>query len=147
MPEEKELVCYCGLYCGDCKSYQGKIADLVRDLRKELRAANFKKEAAVIAEIPFFAVLKNYPQCYEVLGQMVKMRCKRTCRGNGGPPGCKMRNCCRKKGIEGCWECADFETCRKLDFLKKFHDDAHLKNLRILKKSEVDSFIEGKRYW
>jgi len=147
MPEEKELIAYCGLYCGDCNSYQGKIADLARDLRKELRQTNFAKQAALMAEVPFFAALKNYPQCYEVLGQMVKMRCKRTCRGNGGPPGCKMRDCCRKKGIEGCWQCADFETCKKLDFLRKFHDDAHLKNLRILKKSGVDSFIRGKRYW
>ncbi len=147
MPEEKELVCYCGLYCGDCNSYKGKIADLARDLRKELRQANFEKEAALKSEISFFAAFKNYPQCYEVLGEMVKMRCKRACRGNGGPPGCKMRDCCRKKEIEGCWECADFETCKKLDFLKKFHDDAHIKNLRIIKKSGVDSFIKGKRYW
>jgi hypothetical protein len=147
MPEEKELIAYCGLYCGDCNSYKGKIADLARDLRKELRAANFEKEAALKSEISFFAAFKNYPQCYEVLGEMVKMRCKRTCRGNGGPPGCKMRDCCRKKEIEGCWECTDFETCKKLDFLRTFHDDAHLKNLRILKKSGVDSFIKGKRNW
>jgi hypothetical protein len=147
VPEGKGLIAYCGLYCGDCNSYKGKIADLARDLRKELRSANFEKQAALMAEIPFFAVLKNYPQCYEVLGQMVKMRCKRTCRGDGGPPGCKMRDCCRKKGIEGCWECAEFETCKKLDFLKRFHDDAHLKNLRILKKSGADSFLKGKRFW
>ena len=147
MPEEKELVAYCGLYCGDCNSYKGKIADLARDLRKELRLAKFEKEAALKSEISFFAAFKNYPRCYEVLGEMVKMRCKRTCRGGGGPPGCKMRDCCRNKGIQGCWVCAEFETCKKLDFLKKFHDDGHLKNLRILKKSGVDSFIKGKRYW
>jgi hypothetical protein len=28
-----------------------------------------------------------------------------------------------------------------------FHEDAHLKNLRALKKSGLDSFINGKRYW
>ncbi len=147
MPEEKELIAYCGLYCGDCYNHMGKIADLARDLRKELRQANFEKEAALMSAVPFFAALKNYPQCYEVLGQMVRMRCKRTCRGGGGPPVCKIRECCRKKGSEGCWECAEFETCKKLDFLKKYHEDAHLKNLRILQKNGVDSFIKGKRYW
>ncbi len=147
MAEEKDLIAYCGLYCGDCNSYKGKIADLARDLRKELRQANFDRQAELMSEIPFFAVFKNYPQCYEVLGQMVKMRCKRTCRGGGGPPGCKMRDCCRKKEIEGCWQCGEFETCKKLDFLKTFHEDAHLKNLRILKKAGVDSFLSGKRYW
>ena len=43
MNEQKELIAYCGLYCGDCFAYQGKIADLARDLRKELRQSKFDK--------------------------------------------------------------------------------------------------------
>lgn len=147
MAENKDLIAYCGLYCGDCFGYQGKIADLARDLRKELRQAKFAKTAASLADIPFFAVFKDYPQCYEVLGAMVRFRCKNTCRGGGGPPGCKMRNCCQKKGIEGCWECEEFETCQKLDFLKANHGDAHIRNLRTIKKKGTEQFIEGKRYW
>ena len=34
--QDKNLVAYCGLYCGDCPMYKGKIADLARDLRKIL---------------------------------------------------------------------------------------------------------------
>ena len=147
MTEERDLIAYCGLSCGDCFGYQGKLADLARDLRKELRQAKFEKTAEAISDFPFFAVFKNYPQCYEVLGALVKFRCKRTCRGGGGPPFCKMRQCCQKKGIEGCWECDEFETCEKLDFLKPGHGEAHLKNLRTLKKQGVDAFIKGKRYW
>ena len=147
MPEEKELIACCGLYCGDCYRYKGRIADLARDLRKELRQEKFDLTAETMSEISFFAAFKNYPQCYELLGEMVKLRCKRTCRGGGGPPGCKMRDCCQKKGIDGCWQCAEFETCKKLDFLKPYHEDAHIKNLRILKKTSVDSFLEGKRNW
>ena len=144
---EKDLIAYGGLYCGDCFGYQGKIADLARDLRKELRQAKFAQIAQAMAETPFFAVYKDYPQCYEILGAMVKFRCKRTCRGGGGPPFCKMRACCQKKGIDGCWQCDEFETCEKLDFLKPSHGDAYIKNLRILKKSGADRFISGKRYW
>jgi len=147
MTEEKDLVTYCGLYCGDCFGYQGKIADLARDLRKELRQAKFNKTAELLSAIPFFATFKDYPQCYEVLGALVKFRCKNTCRGGGGPPFCKMRKCCQKKGIEGCWQCDEFETCEKLDTLKPNHGDAHLKNLRIIKKQGIDEFIKGKRYW
>ena len=147
MPEEKDLIAYCGLYCGDCYRYKGRIADLARDLRKELRQEKFDKTAESMSAISFFAAFKNYSQCYELLGEMVKFRCKRTCRGGGGPPVCKIRECCRKKDIEGCWQCAEFETCQKLDFLKTFHDDAHIKNLRTLKKAGIDSFISGKRYW
>ncbi len=81
MTEEKDLITYCGLYCGDCFSYKGKIADLARDLRKELRQAKFERDAEILSSIPFFKTLKDYPQCYAVLGAMVKFRCKRTCRG------------------------------------------------------------------
>jgi len=147
MAEEKELIAYCGLYCGDCYRYKGRIADLARDLRKELRQEKFDLTADTMSQTSFFAAFKNYPPCYELLGEMVKFRCKRTCRGGGGPPVCKIRECCQKKDIAGCWQCDEFETCKKLDFLKPFHEDAHIKNLRILKKAGVDSFLEGKRYW
>ena len=147
MAGNKDLIAYCGLYCGECTGYKGKVADLARDLRKELRTAKFAKTAEALAAVPFFAVFKNYDQCYEVLGALVKFRCKKSCRGGGGPPFCEMRKCCQKKGIEGCWECGEFETCGKLDFLKPVHGDAHIKNLRTLKKKGVDAFLAGTKYW
>jgi len=147
MTEEKELVAYCGLYCGDCFIYKGKIADLARDLRKELRQAKFNRQAESMSTVSFFKSFKDYRQCYEVLGAMVRFRCKNACRGGGGPPYCKIRKCCQKKNIEGCWQCDEFETCEKLDFLNPVHGDAHLRNLRKLKKQGVNAFIEGKRFW
>ena len=147
MSEEEDLVAYCGIYCGDCFVHKGKIADLARDLRKELRQAKFDRTAEVLSANSFFAVFKDYRQCYEVLGALVKFRCKKACRGGGGPPFCKMRKCCQRKGIEGCWQCDDFETCEKLDFLKPSHEDAHLKNLRIIRKDGIDNFIRGNRHW
>jgi len=145
--KDKNLIAYCGLYCGDCFSYKGKIADLARDLRQELRQVRFDKTAEFVSTVSFFKVFKNYPQCYEVLGALVKFRCKNTCKGGGGPPFCKMRKCCQKKGIEGCWQCDEFETCEKLDFLKLNHGDAHIKNLRIIKQKGIDEFLKGKKYW
>jgi len=70
-----------------------------------------------MSTISFFKVFENYEQCYEVLEAMVKFRCKNACNGGDGPAFCKIRKCCQKKGIKGCWECSDFETCEKLDFL------------------------------
>ncbi|OGO23115.1 MAG: hypothetical protein A2Z28_01825 [Chloroflexi bacterium RBG_16_51_9] len=147
MPEGKDLITYCGLYCGDCYRYKGRIADLARDLRKELRQEKFDMIAETMSENSFFAAFKNYPQCYELLGEMVKFRCKRTCRGGGGSPVCKIRACCQKKSINGCWQCEEFEVCKKLDFLKPFHENAHMKNLRMLKDDGIDSYLAGKRYW
>ena len=141
--ESKKLVAYCGLYCGDCFGYKGKVADLARDLRKELRQAKFDR---VAEEIPF-KEFKKYKECYEVLGAMVRLRCNKACRGGGGNPFCKMRKCCQKKEIEGCWECDEFETCKKLASLKPIHGDANLKNLRKIKKQGTVAFIGGKRHW
>lgn len=137
--QNKNLVAYCGLYCGDCFFYKGEIADLARDLRKKLREAKLNQNYKEFSK--FAKEFENFNQCYEVLGAMVKMRCKRTCRNGGGPPFCEVRKCCQKKNILGCWECEDFETCEKLDFLKPTHKDAHMKNLRIIKKNGVDEFV------
>ena len=98
MPNEKELVAYCGLYCGECYNYTGKIADLARDIRKELRSFRFDKSAEALSELSFFNVFKDYDKCYQVLGAMVKLRCRSGCRAGGGNPYCKIRNCCQKKG-------------------------------------------------
>ena len=148
MTKQKDLVAYCGLFCGDCFGYKGKIADLSRDLRKELRAAKFDKTAEALSKsVSFFKGFKNYKACYDVLGMMVRMRCKKACKGGGGPPFCKIRKCCQKKGIKGCWECDEFETCKKLNFLKNIHGDGHIKNLRNIKKKGITEFVKGKRYW
>ena len=141
--KNKDLIAYCGLYCGDCFSYKGRIPDLARDLRKELRQAKFDKVAEGIP----FKEFQHYSECYDVLGAMVRLRCKSACRGGGGNPFCPIRKCCQKKGIEGCWQCDEFGTCKKLDTLKPVHGDAVIKNLTKIKKSGVDAFIEGKRYW
>jgi len=147
MLENKDLIAYCGLYCGDCPFHTGKIADMSRDLRKELRQARFDKIAESLSGFSFFDVFSNYPLCYEVLGALVKLRCKKVCKDGGGPPFCKIRKCCQKKGIDGCWECQEFETCAKLDFLKAGHGSAHLKNLRKIKKQGIERFLKGKKYW
>lgn len=147
MPEGRPIIAYCGLYCNECFSYTGKIADLARDLRKELRQERFDKTAESLSSIPFFKVFKGYPGCYEVLGAMVKLRCRKGCRNGGGDPFCAIRRCCIKKGFEGCWECDEFEDCKKMDFLKVNHGDAHIKNLRKIRKKGKEEFLKGKKYW
>jgi hypothetical protein len=77
--EEKnpDVVTYCGLCCLDCHGHRGKIADLARDLRKELRQAKYEKFADTIAKIPIGKPFEHYQQCYNLLGAMVKFRCKK----------------------------------------------------------------------
>ena len=142
-----ENVAYCGLYCAECPNHTGIIADLARDLRKELRQIHYDKFAAFISTYSFGKDFKNYEECYKTLGAMVKFRCKKGCRSGGGSPFCKIRTCVIKKNLDGCWECNDFETCTKLQFLEPVHGDAHLKNLRAIKQKGKKEFIKGKTHW
>jgi len=143
--DDERLIACCGLYCGDCHGYKGRIPDLARDLRKELRDSDYERFADALSDMSFAKVYKDYDRCYEVLGAMVKFRCKKGCRAGGGPPFCKIRVCCGKKGFEGCWECTEFEGCGKMKFLEKVHDDGHVKNLRRIRKGGKKAFIKGKR--
>ena len=102
---KNENVAYCGLYCAECPNHTGVIADLARDLRKQLRNYRFDKTAELLSKFSFFKEYNKYGDCYEVLGAMVKMRCGKSCRSGGGNPMCKIRNCSTKKKFEGCWEC------------------------------------------
>lgn len=145
--DEEAVVCYCGLCCLDCHGYTQKIPDLARDLRKELRRAHYDKFAKTISALPIGSALKNYQECYDALGLMMKFRCNKGCRSGGGPPFCKIRKCCQEKGMKGCWECEIYETCENLDFLKANHGEGHLKNLALLKKNGMKKFVQGKRHW
>ena len=147
MTNKQELIAFCGLYCGECPNHTGRIADLAQDLSKELRNVRFDKTAEALSELSFFDMFKDYEQCYEVLGGMVKLRCNHTCRGGGGNPYSKIRKCCQKKEIEGCWLCDEFDTCDKLNELKANHGVAQIKNLRKIMRDGIDRFLEGKKHW
>jgi hypothetical protein len=140
-------IAFCGLYCAECPNHIGVIADLARDLRKELRAYRFDKTAELLSSISFFKTFEKYAECYEVLGAMVKMRCRRSCRDGGGNPSCKISACARKKQLEGCWQCDDFETWKKMTFLETNHGKAHIKNLEIIRRKGPEGFLDGKKYW
>lgn len=140
--DNKSLVGYCGLNCTKCIMYKGEIADLARDLRKVLRKEKFDK---LMTGMPF---IKNYEQCYETLGQMVKLRCKRACRGGGGNPGCNIRRCCQRQGFEICSECPDYADCAKLAKLTKYHggDTRHIDNLERIQKIGFENWLNKEKF-
>ena len=92
----RDLVAFCGLYCGDCFGHKGRIAEMAKELRRELRQEKFDIMAR---GIPFKA-FEHYDKCYEVLGALVRLKCKSACRGGGGNPFCKIRKCCQKKDMK-----------------------------------------------
>ena len=104
---KENLVAYCGLYCGDCYNYTGSIADLARDLRKELRKNKFKETAKVMP----FKEFDNYQECYECLGAMVKLRCK-GCRDGFRSKFCKIAKWPRIENIKDVGNVMNFKPAR-----------------------------------
>jgi hypothetical protein len=144
MPERIKLIGYCGLYCGDCAAHTQTVANLTRDLRRELRRHKFDKAARALAKMRAFKAFKHYEKGYELLGAMMKIRCKNPCREGGWAPGCRIKKCALERGFDGCWECDSFEDCKKLKVLEEGNDFTHLKNLRKLKRMGPVAFIKAK---
>lgn len=147
MAKKKNLVAYCGLYCGTCPAHTKSIANMAGDLRKELIATKFDKAAPGLAKIPPFAAFKNYGKFDELLLTLTQMVCEKPCRAGGGSPECQVRACSLAKGLEGCWECGEFKTCGKLDVLAEFGDvdKSYLKNLRKIKRVGVAEFAKAQK--
>ncbi len=144
---DPNLIAYCGLYCPDCYAYKGKISDMAITLRKEFRRTDYEKFAKFISQYSEGKDLKHFGECYTVLGAVAAFRCDKGCRGGGGSESCQIRQCCIRKGLEGCWKCSEFEKCKKLDIHKPLHGDAHRKNLRTIQKKGKTEFIKGNRLW
>ena len=104
------------------------VSEAAKNLRREMRAAKLKE---AWSDIPF---LGEYAPFKKSLDGLAALRCTKACRGGGGNPWCKIRKCCQKKVFDGCWECADFETCDKLT-------QRYVKNIRKIKKIGVDAFM------
>ena len=144
MAKKTDLIAYCGLYCGSCPCYTHTIANLARDLRKELRRSKCDKAAPALAKIPAFKTFKHYQKGYDLLGTMMMFRCKESCRSGGGSAQCRIKKCVRKKELNGCWQCDDFPTCKKLKALEEFGDidKTYLKNLRKIKRIGPSAFVK-----
>lgn len=102
----------CGLRCGDCLGCDGgDIGRLASALRGKL--GNFRAYAARFADSdPVFA---DYPAFERLLDRLAAPRCP-GCRA-AGPTGCihaacAVRPCARDRGVDFCFQCADFPCDR-----------------------------------
>ena len=148
MKDKKELLAYCGIYCGDCLGYTGLVADAAKSLVMVLEKHKFDQTAKCL----FPEELKEYDRLQEMLGFVSGLKCPKICRERkDDSTSCEIRKCCIDKGFYACYECDDFETCDKLKtFMKGLHSDSCVKNLKAIKEMGLEDWItKGKRhhYW
>jgi len=109
----KNLVGYCGLYCGACGIQQGKIKQAAENLQKIITTYGFDKITAELAK--WEPAFQHYAEFENVMNGLVKMfgECPR-CIAGGGDPTCEVRDCCKQKAYATCAECSETEKCGKL---------------------------------
>jgi len=142
---DKNLVAFCGLYCGDCAGYSGEIADAAQSLLSSIQKYDFTKTAQCL----FSEDLEDMDGFLKRLTFIATLRCTAVCRlKTEGETKCAIRVCCRNKGFRACYECDGFEQCEKLAHMKDLHGDSCIKNLTGIKSMGLEQWLEkGTRYW
>lgn len=142
--KERDLTAYCGLYCGDCIRYQSRASELAEELLEEIKKTKFTEYANV--KKSHKKEFENFDTFLPLLKVISEIKCERPCRigGDGCEGECEVIKCVRSKAFEGCWECNDFEICDKLIFLKPFHGNGPLENLKIIKELGLDNWAKDR---
>ncbi len=85
----KFLAGYCGLYCGACAIYQGKIKQAVENLRSLIKAYGFDKFVSELAR--WNPAFKHYREFEEVMKAFEETfgECP-ACMQGGGAPQCQI---------------------------------------------------------
>ena len=144
MIDHRKYTAYCGLYCLDCIPSNKELFDLLDELESLLEEINFKKYAELKSKSN--ETFNNYSKFVEVLYEIKKLECRALCTEGGCKENCKIRECVKEKGYEGCWKCDDFKECELLDNLKDIHSIEH--NLEMIKENGIVNWADkrGKHY-
>jgi len=127
MAETTKLVGYCGLHCGACGIYQGRIAQQVDALHSTIQAYGFDKMKDQLAT--WEPAFKHYPEFDQVMTALAKMfgSCP-GCPAGGGDPNCAIRKCAQAKNYIACSDCTQMTSC---DTLKRYPNaPTRLKGIR-----------------
>jgi len=145
MTNKKDLLSFCGIYCGDCLGNTGVIAEAAEDFKTVLNKYQFEKTA----ESVFHKQIEDFNRFYETLKFMTSLKCPKPCRERKNLDiSCSIRACCQEKGYFACYECRDFENCEKqISLMKGLHSHALRQNLKAIKKIGLEKWIRsGKRH-
>ena len=94
----KELICYCGLYCENC-AVKAKVEPASQVLYEEMKKAGFEEIMPMFPDgETFWSFLK---------GMAVQGVCI-SCKAGSGNPACAVRVCAKEKNVEMCALCESY---------------------------------------
>ena len=142
-------VAYCGLFCGDCVIKRGRLSSRATALAEVMKTPEFSRLAEALPGLHPEANrdLLEYGTCIRVLEALRALDCTASCRNGGGSKDCRIRQCCEKKTLDGCWECEGFERCETLAALEPIHQRGNVRNLIVIRDRGMEAFLEGEKEW
>ncbi|MBU1053489.1 MAG: DUF3795 domain-containing protein [Proteobacteria bacterium] len=140
--KDKDLTGYCGLYCGDCIRYNCRASELSSELLREFEKHHFNEYANV--KKVHNSAFENFEKLTDLLKAISEINCETPCGSGGDGCGgsCIIISCVHEKQIQGCWECEEFANCEKLNFLKPFHGNSIVENLRRIQKYGISDWAK-----
>ena len=107
--DQKQLVGYCGLYCGLCEQHT-QIPERASALRASLQKADFEN---------WGTSLPGFKEFWALLQDLTTVPDDKCCRsGQCGAPFCAARKCAMAKEVEVCPECEEYPCERLRAFAK-----------------------------
>jgi hypothetical protein len=150
MNDNRKYTAFCGLYCKDCIPSNSELFRLTKRLSELLDDLGFEHYAELKSKRN--EEFLNYETFRKLLTEIQKLKCDPNCFEGpvselGCSENCERRQCVIKKEIPGCWECAEYKECTKLEWHKKFHPGME-KNLDMIKEFGLDNWLDkrGKHY-
>lgn len=140
MEESRIYTACCGLYCRDCIPSQETLFEAARTLGDRLDALDFGRYAPLKAARD--DVFSGYERFREYLAAVASLKCPGPCAKGGGKKKCTIRDCAKEKRYAGCWECAGFETCGRLEPFTAFHGGTPRGNLRLIREHGVEKWAK-----
>ena len=110
---DKDLMTYCGVYGGTCAYYIGRTvlretASQLSELADALGFQYWMPER--VKDFDYREFHKGLAFLSDPESWFVCIKC---CRDGYGRPDCPMRNCCRERGLDICFDCEEF-PCKKI---------------------------------
>jgi hypothetical protein len=130
----EDLMTYCGAYGGTCARYHGYTAfrEAASMLREIADAHGFQYwMPGAVKDFDYTEFRKGLAFFSDADSWLV---CRGSCKSGDGRPNCPMRDCCRERGLDTCFDCGDF-PCRKVEW-----------HPRIIKRAEEYKKL-GKEEW
>jgi hypothetical protein len=131
-----DLVTYCGAYCGLCARYHGYTAfrEAASMLSEIADAHGFQYwMPGAVKDFDYNEFRKGLAFFSDAGSWLV---CQGSCRDGDGRPDCPMRNCCRERKLDNCFNCSYF-PCDKVA-----QNEGMLKRARKYKKLGKDKWLQ-----